>query len=452
MKLGIARLVVCLFVLVMILAPLQASAAKLTAGDVDDNLNYSQYTGYVNKMKANSSDLPSLRLADRVTVRVVDEHGANVSNALVKVTTVGQTSPVVSSRTGTDGLFQFFPAHDGAKGATNFVFNTSAPDGQGPYAEATVDITNLDAARTVKLTLHNYAAELPTQVDLALVIDCTGSMGDELSYLTSEFSSIIATVQNEHPGASMRYGLVVYRDEGDEYVVKHYAFTDSVTEMQSHLSAQSADGGGDYEEAVHKGLNEAVNKLEWRSGNTLKLLFHVADAPPHSQYLNDALNVVDQAREKGIHIFPLGASGVADIAEYMMRAEASLTGGRYMFLTDDSGIGNSHAEPHIPCYIVTSLDNLIVRVVESQLLGTRVEPNKTDVIRTVGNYTMGVCLVVDQATKDKPKPQVLADGIPKASGGTPSAAVPSMTFPMVCAAIIAIVGIKAVARKHKQER
>ena len=451
MKLGIERLVVCLFVLVMIFAPLQASAAKLSAGDVDDNLNYNQYLSYVNKMKGDNSALPSLGLEDRVTVRIVDGQGANVSNALVKVTLVGQTSPVVSSRTGTDGIFQFFPTHDGAKGATNFVFNTSAPEGQGPYAEATVDINNMDATRTVKLTLEGYTAELPTQVDLALVIDCTGSMGDELSYLTAEFSNIIAKVQNEHPGASMRYGLVVYRDEGDDYVVRPYAFTDSVSEMQTRLSAQAAEGGGDYEEAVHKGLDEGVNTLEWRSGNTLRMLFHVADAPPHDQYLKDAITVVDEAREKGIHMFPLGSSGVGDIAEYIMRAEATLTGGRYMFLTDDSGIGNSHVDPHISCYIVTNLDNLIVRVVESQLLGTRVEPEKADILRTVGNYTMGVCLVEDQDPKDPPKPRVLADGLSK-SGGGPSEGVPSMTFPMVCAAIIAIVGIKAVARKNKQER
>ncbi len=451
MKLGIERLVVCLFVLVMIFAPLQASAAKLSAGDVDDNLNYHQYISYVNHMKGNNSALPSLGLEDRVTVRIVDGQGANVSNALVKVTIVDQTSPVVSSRTGTDGIFQFFPTHDGAKGATNFVFNTSAPEGQGPYAEATVDINNLDAARTVTLTLNGYTAELPTQVDLALVIDCTGSMGDELEYLTSEFSNIIATVQNDHPGASMRYGLVVYRDEGDEYVVKHYAFTDSVKEMQTRLAAQASDGGGDYEEAVHKGLDEGVNKLEWRSGNTLKMLFHVADAPPHDQYLQDTITVVDAAREKGIHMFPLGGSGVGDIAEYIMRAEASLTGGRYMFLTDDSGIGNSHADPHITCYIVTNLDKLIVRVVESQLLGTRVEPNKADIMRTVGNYTKGVCLVEDQGTKDPVKPRVLADGLPKTGFG-PTSPAPSMTFPMVCAAVIAIVGIKMVAKRHKQER
>ena len=452
MKLGIARLVVCLFVLIMVLAPLQASASKLSAGDVDDNLNYNLYVKYVNQIKGNSSVLPSLGLENRVTVRVLDSQGANVSNALVKVTVVGQTSPLISSRTSTDGIFEFFPHHDGAYASTDFVFNTSAPDGKGPYAETTVDTSNMDASRTVTLTLENYTATLPTQVDLAFVIDCTGSMGDELSYLTSEFSNIIAQVQNENPGASMRYGLVVYRDEGDQYVVKHYAFTDSLQEMQQNLADQSADGGGDYEEAVHKGLNEAVNSLEWRSGNTLRLLFHAADAPPHDQYLQDTIGVVNEARQKGIHIFPIAGSGVADVAEYMMRAEASLTGGRYLFLTDDSGIGGSHADPHIPCYIVTNLDNLMVRVIDSQLMGTRIEPNKADIIRTVGNYTRGVCLVDDQGSKDSKKLQVLADGLPKGvapGGGT--GLTPSMTFPMVSAAVIAIVGIKAV-RRYKQER
>jgi hypothetical protein len=30
-----------------------------------------------------------------------------------------------------------------------------------------------------------------------------------------------------------------------------------------------------------------------------------------------------------------------------MRAAALVTGGQYLFLTDDSGVGDAHGEPHI---------------------------------------------------------------------------------------------------------
>ena len=75
----------------------------------------------------------------------------------------------------------------------------------------------------------------------------------------------------------------------------------------------------------------------------------------------------------GIRIYPLGASGVADTAEYLMRMGAVMTQGRYLFLTDDSGVGNSHAEPKVPCYVVTPLNQLIERVLNSELRGTRIE-------------------------------------------------------------------------------
>jgi hypothetical protein len=74
-----------------------------------------------------------------------------------------------------------------------------------------------------------------------------------------------------------------------------------------------------------------------------------------------------------------------------MRTTAQLTGGRYIFLTDDSGIGNAHAEPHIPCYHVTRFDTAVVRMVESEMKGTRIEANPAEVIRTVGSPTNGSC-------------------------------------------------------------
>jgi hypothetical protein len=75
-----------------------------------------------------------------------------------------------------------------------------------------------------------------------------------------------------------------------------------------------------------------------------------------------------------------------------MRASAAISGGRYLFLTDDSGVGESHSEPKIACYVVTRLDQLIVRVIASELAGVRVEPGEEQIIRTSGLYEKGVCL------------------------------------------------------------
>jgi len=76
-----------------------------------------------------------------------------------------------------------------------------------------------------------------------------------------------------------------------------------------------------------------------------------------------------------------------------MRAMAAATQSRYTFLTDDSGIGNAHAAPAIDCYLVTRLDTLLRRVIDSQLSGRRIEPGEQEVIRTVGQYDNGKCII-----------------------------------------------------------
>lgn len=74
-----------------------------------------------------------------------------------------------------------------------------------------------------------------------------------------------------------------------------------------------------------------------------------------------------------------------------MRQAAAQTGGRYLFLTDDSGVGNAHQEPKVSCCLVTELGDLMARVLRSELTGQRVEPGPSSVIRTVGSYQNGAC-------------------------------------------------------------
>ena len=74
-----------------------------------------------------------------------------------------------------------------------------------------------------------------------------------------------------------------------------------------------------------------------------------------------------------------------------MRAAAQLTGGRHIFLTDDSGVGNQHAEPSIPCYFVTKLDDAILRMVDVELTGAYREPAALEIMRVGGDPQNGVC-------------------------------------------------------------
>jgi len=372
-----------------------ASGALLTAGDVDDNLNFGFFNNFLQTMQDLDPDevLPRVHLEDRVTFRILDANENAVSNAFVRIIPEGGNSPLIESYAGSNGIFRFFPTIDGADGERNFTVSISAPDRESSEVNLELNLEDLNEKRVVNVMLEDYLTVLPKDMDLMFVVDTTGSMSDELNYLTTEFKSIIGNISEEYPLISMRYGLVAYRDTGDEYVVRPYEFTDSLDVMHRQLSEQSAGGGGDTPEAMDQALKSA-SEYEWRGGNTVRLLFLITDAPPHNDKLQATLDQVYQARKKGIHIHPLVASGAGNTAEYILRTAACLTHGRYLFLTDDSGIGDSHGEPHIPGFIVTTLENLFIRVVKSELAGRRVEAADNDIVRTVGRVVDGVAIPV----------------------------------------------------------
>ena len=238
----------------------------------------------------------------------------------------------------------------------------------------------LEAARSEA----NLQTQSRTELDVQLVLDTTGSMGDELSYLQSEFDSIATQLRTRFPNVVPRWSLVVYKDHGDEYVAKGFEFTSDTNKFRGSLRAQSAGGGGDTPEAVVEGLSTGLRQ-QWRGGpNVAKLVFWVADAPAHPGEGQKLASVIRDAKKKGVHIYPVASSDADDAAEYQMRSAAQMTSGRYVFLTSDSGIGSGHAEPHIPCYNVSRLDHAIVRMISVEMSGRFVEADSKQVVRSVG--------------------------------------------------------------------
>ncbi len=227
-----------------------------------------------------------------------------------------------------------------------------------------------------------------TSLDVVFVVDNTGSMGDEIAYLKSEFDAISSNVEARFPGTPIRYATVAYRDYHDDFVVRAHEFRDNPMVVKADIDTMSADGGDDYPEAAASAL-EATNQLGWQAD--ARLVFWIADAPSHLNEGDRVANAIRTARDKHIHIYPVAASGVDDLAEYSMRAAAQLTGGRYVFLTNDSGVGDTHKEPEIPCYFVTKLDVAVERMIGIELSGEYREPVADQIIRTGGDPHEGAC-------------------------------------------------------------
>jgi hypothetical protein len=231
-------------------------------------------------------------------------------------------------------------------------------------------------------------------LDLAFVVDTTGSMGDELSYLQKEIDHIVSDVHGQFQGVDLRLALIVYKDHGDDYTVKSVDFASSLSSFQTAIDAESAGGGGDEPEAMDEAI-QAIPKLAWRSGNVARMAVLVTDAPPHPDREQDAVLAFDQLRPRGIRLYPLAASGVEENAEFVLRLGAEVTGGRYMFLTDDSGVGAPHKAPSIPCYEVRKLKDVLVYEIASELSGRRAPVPDEQVLRDFGDPKDGVCKLQD---------------------------------------------------------
>ena len=217
-------------------------------------------------------------------------------------------------------------------------------------------------------------ADEPAQtLDLLFMIDTTGSMGDELSYLQVELADVIDEIRTQvGQDFKLRLSVNFYRDEGDEYVVRPFPFTEDIESALSNLATQSAGGGGDYPEAVTAALDNAIDGHLWSESAVARIAFLVLDAPPHNTPDTvGTLNLrIQQAASKGIRVIPVASSGVDKTTEFFLRFIDIATGGTYVFLTNDSGIGGDHVEPTIGEYEVEFLNDLLVRLV-SQAVGTK---------------------------------------------------------------------------------
>ena len=95
-----------------------------------------------------------------------------------------------------------------------------------------------------------------------------------------------------------RIGIVVYRDQGDEYVVKWTDLSFRTDKLRSFLSNISAAGGGDWEEAVLEGVDAAINELSWRK-KSKRIIILVGGSPPHPEDLEPLERMVRQFRASG---------------------------------------------------------------------------------------------------------------------------------------------------------
>lgn len=348
--------------------PILDESRQLQAGVVDDNAQFADYMAYVAQF--DGPDVLPLDVSLRQRIVVLDSSENPALGASVRIYDNDAGARVQTLRTHADGGVWFFPLAVSDQLPSSYDIEVAYnglvvyADSFSPTLEGAAQVIRLDAERDNAL-----------QLDILLLLDTTGSMGDEIAELKANIQAIAQRTIASPAQPDLRFGMVLYRDEGDAYLTQVGDFSADFEQFETQLSAVTASGGGDYPEALHEGLYETFNSLDWRP-KSMQLVFLVADAPPH---VDDAasfnyLTAASIAAQQGAKIFPLASSGLDARGEYIFRQLAQLSGGDFIFLVDGDTVGQDSAEASsvetnfsIDAFTVDALDDLVMQIIDREL-------------------------------------------------------------------------------------
>src|SRR5690348_3648351 len=86
-------------------------------------------------------------------------------------------------------------------------------------------------------------------VEVAFVLDHTGSTGQQIDVAQRKISAIATSIFDPNPNADIRMAPVAYRDIGDGYVARRFDLTTDIQDLYGKLLGLQAQGGGDWPES-----------------------------------------------------------------------------------------------------------------------------------------------------------------------------------------------------------
>jgi len=353
-----------------------AKSGVMTAGRWSDLENWEQYLKTYKDNSAIKGKWASSLDNKRISVELRYDNSSVASGILLRILSI-DGKIVWQSITDNRGLCDFWIEP----------FNKTEPLKKAKYqlqyktpssveSSKWIDLGRVSAGLGSELFSINKKPTSPAKaVDIAFIVDATGSMGDEINYLKEELMDVMINAQSMLPCAQIRLGTVFYRDKGDSYTSKFSPFTSRVEDAIEFIQDQQAGGGGDYPEAVDAGMSDGLYRLNWSPIAHAKLAFLILDAPPHDEKKTEIEKLSKEYALKGIKIIPIAASGINKPTEFLLKQLAILTGGEYIYITDDSGVGNSHIKPSGVKSNVDLLKNHLKEVIVKYASDSKCESN-----------------------------------------------------------------------------
>ncbi|MEH6658076.1 vWA domain-containing protein [Leeuwenhoekiella marinoflava] len=334
------------------------NAGIITAGEWNDLQNWSFWQNLLNQEVADQLTTNwEFNTANRFSFELKDENNLPVVDAVLTIKK--GTDVVWAAKTDNLGTAELWIDLKSDKQKTTGIINYSFYLGDQKLSNVK---SYSEEINTIKI---NNSAPVYSNVDLCFIVDATGSMSDEMDFLKDDLKQVIQKVKAANSNLQISTGTVFYRDVDDEYLVKKSDFTLNLENTLTYINAQTADGGGDFPEAVHTALKTSIDDLQWATTAKTRIAFLLLDAPPHdeAQVMDDLHESIKKAAQKGIKIIPIVASGINKKTEFLMRNFSITTNGTYVFITNDSGVGDDHLEPTIGDYEVEILQELLIRLI-----------------------------------------------------------------------------------------
>ena len=343
----------------------QPSGVK--AGEWDDNANYRDYTNWLGQTHS-SENKGKIDTSGREFLVVTDADGKPVPSCAITI--AGKKLTTMAS-----GRALLFPHAFGLHG--DKLTATASCDGSTASATFAPELDGI-----VKLQLDTKRAiGAHRTLDLAFVIDTTGSMGEEIEAVKQTVHTVSDQLATSN--TDVRIGLVEYKDRSDCMLTRTFPFSSDFKQFSKDVANISAGGGGDMPEDIHAGLEAALDKLSWRSEANVRMVVVIGDAPPHF-YSGEAFydDISRRAASRGIKLYTVAASGMDDLGQVVFRQMAQFTGATNMFVLrggagpqsvgagdPKSSCGGTHSE-----YSSGKLDQLIMGKVKTELASIDADP------------------------------------------------------------------------------
>ncbi len=354
-----------------VVPPAGDAALRLRAGALDDNRKFDAFLQLLAESRTTAGlqrRYVDLDVKGRCMIRVLDAAGLPAPGIEVRVIDDAGTDIVWRGTTYGDGLVPFYPQ----------VAVTDGGDG-GPYL-IEVPVSEDRVVRHQWLGRQPTTVLLPTRrtvdetvaVDVAFVIDTTGSMKDEIRAIKMTLLQVTKQVRALARESDLRYAAVLYRDLNDAYVTRKHDFTGDIDAFDQALKSVEATGGGDGPESLNQALAVAIDGLDWRAG-AARLAFLIADAPPHLDYENDVSydQSLRAAVADGIRMHTVAASGLRSDSSLVFRQIAQFTRGEFVFVEYGNDLGASAAQHGIDGSNVTgnNLDTILYERIAAEVAG-----------------------------------------------------------------------------------